>query len=51
MRRAHKYPTVYRAGVNTTRVSRSADNIKKWKFPRGEFLINMSGERQRGSEK
>ena len=27
-----------------THASASADNIKKWKFPRGEFLMNMRGQ-------
>ena len=27
-----------------TMASASADNIKKWKFPRGEFLMNMTGQ-------
>jgi pleiotropic regulator 1 len=27
-----------------TMASASADNIKKWKFPRGEFLMNMQGQ-------
>jgi len=27
-----------------TMASASADNIKKWKFPRGEFLQNMTGQ-------
>lgn len=28
-----------------TLATASADNIKQWKFPRGEFLQNMSGQR------
>jgi hypothetical protein len=28
-----------------TLATASADNIKQWKFPRGEFLQNLSGQR------
>merc|ERR1711871_606855 len=28
-----------------TLATASADNIKQWKFPRGDFLQNMSGQR------
>ena len=34
-----------------TFVSGASDNIKKWQFPEGKFMQNLSGEEQRGTER